>query len=152
MIVAMEKSFTKVRSIKDIIISAILVVSGVLLLVFPTGAGINIAGFFMIFTGVLLALLLRTEYHDTETGEKYLKKEHYFQQEMNPLIVSALESRPESIDLSQANKGSTVKLDIYYSRTTGKSYLQLFEYIPYRYDPCSRIYEYELSKVEHLIK
>ena len=71
---------------------------------------------------------------------------------MNPVISSALESKPNSIDLTQADKGNAVKLDIYYSKSSGKAYLQLFEYIPYRYEPCSRLYEYDVEKVDKLIK
>ena len=145
-------NFIRVRSAKDIIVSASLVVLGSVLVALPTGAGVNITGFFMIFAGLITALVLRTGYKHVETGEKYQKKEHYFQHDMKNVISSALESRPSSLDLTQVNKGNAVKLDIYYSKTSGKAYLQLFEYIPYRYEPCSRIYEHDVTKVDKLIK
>ena len=57
-----KKTFTKVRSIKDIIISAILVVSGVLLLVFPTGiiksGEMAAVGFITGVVGIVLAYLM----------------------------------------------------------------------------------------------
>ena len=71
---------------------------------------------------------------------------------MNTVISSALKNNPGSIDLTQADKGNAIKLDIYYSQRSGKAYLQLFEYIPYKYEPCSNLYEYEMSQVERLIK
>ena len=71
---------------------------------------------------------------------------------MNPVILSALESKPDSIDLTQVDKGRSIRLDVYYSKSTGKAYLQLFEYIPYRYEPCSKTYEHEVEKVYKLIK
>ena len=71
---------------------------------------------------------------------------------MNAPISAALASRPESIDLSEAEKGNAVKLDIYYSKASGKAYMQLFEYVPYKYEPCSKIYEYDLARVENLIR
>ena len=148
----MEMNFIRVRSAKDIIVSASLVVLGSVLVALPTGAGVNITGFFMIFAGLITALVLRTGYKHVETGEKYQKKEHYFQQDMKTVISQALGASPASIDLTQANKGNAVKVDVYYSKISGKAYLQLFEYIPYRYEPCSRIYEYEVSKVDKLIK
>ena len=144
--------FVRVRSAKDIIVSVSLIVLGSVLIALPTGTGINITGFFLIFAGLLAAIMVKTGYKYTETGEKYQKKEHYFQQEMNPVISSALESKPNSIDLTQADKGNAVKLDVYYSKSSGKAYLQLFEYIPYRYEPCSRLYEYDVEKVDKLIK
>ena len=148
----MEKTFIRVRSAKDITIFLTLIILGSVLVTLPTGAGINIAGFFMIFAGIILALVLRTGYKDTETGETFLLKEYYFQHSMNTAIAHALESRPDSIDLNEVDKGNALKLDIYYSRRHGKAYLQIFEYIPYRYEPCSKQYEYELAKVEKLIK
>lgn len=148
----MEKEFIRVRSIKDIVIFASLIILGSVLIALPTGAAVNITGFFLIFSGIILALVLKTGYKDTETGEKFQKKEHYFQQAMNSVISAALANKPESIDLGEAEKGNAVKLDVYYCRTSGKAYLQLFEYIPYKYEPCSRMYEHQLDRVEKLIK
>ena len=148
----MEKTFIRVRSVKDIVISASLVILGSVLVTLPTGTGINIAGFFMIFAGIILALILRSAYKEAETGVRYQKKELYFQQAMNSVITAALASKPESIDINEVNKGNAVKLDIHYSKASGKAYLQLFEYIPYKYEPCTKMYEYEIGKVEKLIK
>ena len=148
----MEKEFIRVRSIKDIITFVSLIILGSVLIALPTGAAVNITGFFMIFAGIILLLVLKTGYKDTETGEKYQKKEHYFQQAMNSVISAALGTKPESIDLGEAEKGNAVKLDVYYSKTSGKAYLQLFEYIPYKYEPCSKMYEHQLDRVEKLIK
>lgn len=148
----MEKTFVRVRSAKDIILFASLIIIGSVLVALPTGAGVNIAGFFMIFAGLIIALVMKTGYKDAETGTRYRKTEHYFQQAMNSVISSALESKPQSIDLSQADKGNAVKLDIYYSNNSGKAYLQLFEYVPYTYEPCSRMFEYQVAEVENLIK
>jgi hypothetical protein len=148
----MEKTFIRVRSVKDILISASLVILGSVLVTLPTGTGINIAGFFMIFAGIIPILILKSGYKDTETGMSYKKKEYYFQQSMNAPISSALASKPESIDLGEANKGNAVKLDIYYSKASGKAYVQLFEYIPYKYESCTKMYEYKIGKIEKLIK
>ena len=111
----------------------------------------NIIGFLLICTGIIFVLILHSGYKDADTGFRYRKVEHYFKQEMNPIIKSALESTPDSIDLSQANKGSTVKLEIYFSNASGKAYLQLFEYIPYNYEPCSKMYEYEMGRIEKIL-
>ncbi len=147
----MEKTFERVRSIKDIVIFVSLVVLGSILIALPTSASINITGFFLIFAGLILALVLKTGYKD-ENGGKYQKKERFFQQAMNAEICSAIASKPNSINLSEEDKGNAVRLDIYSCKSSGKAYIQLFEYVPYRYEPCSKMYEYELSKVSKLIK
>lgn len=148
----MEKTFIRVRSIKDIAISVSLIILGSVLVSLPTGAGVNIAGFFMITAGLILIFILKSGYKDTETGVLYKNKDYYFQQAMNAPISTALASKPECIDLGEAGKGNAVKLEIYYSKTSGKAYLQLFEYIPYKYEPCSKMYEHSLERIEKLIK
>ena len=148
----MEKTFTRVHSIKDIVIFISLLVLGGILVAVPTSDAVNITGFFLIFAGAILALVLKTGYKDVETNVKYFKKERYFQQAMHVAIADAIASKPDSIDLSQENKGNAIKLDIYFSKASGKAYIQLFEYVPYTYQPCSKIYEYEISKVGKLIK
>ena len=148
----MEKTFTRVHSIKDIVIFISLLVLGGLLVAIPASDAVNIAGFFLLFAGIILALVLKTGYKDVDTNAKYNKKERYFQQTMHTTIANAIASKPDSIDLSEENKGNAIKLDIYYSKVTGKAYIQLFEYVPYTYQPCSKMYEYDLSKVGKLIK
>ena len=148
----MEKTFTRVHSIKDIVIFISLLVLGGILVAVPTSDAVNITGFFLVLAGAILALVLKTGYKDVETNVKYIKKERYFQQAMHAAIADAIASKPDSIDLSQENKGNAIKLDIYFSKASGKAYIQLFEYVPYTYQPCSKIYEYEISKVGKLIK
>ena len=55
------------------------------------------------------------------------------------------------LNLSEEDKGNGIRLDIYYSRKTGKSYSQLFEYIPYKYEPCTGQYEFETAEIESVI-
>ena len=148
----MEKTFTRVRSIKDITIFISLALVGIILTALPIGEAASIAGFFIIIAAAILALVLKSAYKEVETNEIYLKKERYFQQAEHAAISSAIASKPDSVDLSDEDKGNAVRLDIYYSKSSGKAYLQLFEYVPYTYQPCSKMYEYEISKVATLIK
>ena len=148
----MEKTFIRVRSIKDLVIFTSLAIVGIILTVLPVGDAAHIAGFFMLFTAAILAFVLKSAYKDVETNEKYLKMERYFQQTMHAAISAAIASNPDSIDLSEEDKGNALRLDIYYSKASGKAYLQLFEYVPYTYQPCSRMHECELSKAYNLTK
>ena len=148
----MEKEFIRVRSVKDIVIFSTLIIAGAILIALPTGTAVNITGFFLIFAGLILILVMKSAYKDTETGVRYQKKERFFQQAMNAPISSALASKPDSVDLSEEDKGNAVRLDIYFSKTSGKAYLQLFEYVPYKYEPCSAIYEHETARIENLLK
>ena len=148
----MEKTFNRVRSVKDIVISASIIILGIVLLLLSAEAGVDIAGYFFILAGLILLFILKSDYKDAETGIRYKRKEYYFEQSMNASIASALATNPASIDIKEAGKGESVMLDIYYSKDSGKAYLQLFKYIPYEYEPCSKVYEYEIAKVEKLLK
>lgn len=147
----MEKTFNKVRSTKDIVISAGLAAGGCVLVALPTSTSINILGFFMLFAGILLFLMLRSGYKEVETGEKFCKTERYFSQTLRAELAEKIASKPQTVNLSEEDKGNAVRLDVFYSKQTGKAYIQLFEYIPYKYEPCSKQYEYALSEVTNLI-
>lgn len=147
----MEKTFIKVRSTKDIVISAGLAVAGCVLVALPTSASINILGFFMIFAGIILFLMLRSGYKEMESGAKYCKTERYFSQTMRAEMAEKIASKPQSLNIAEEDKGNAVRLDVFYSKQTGKAYVQLFEYVPYKYEPCSRQYEYPISEVTNII-
>ncbi len=146
----MEKNFIRVRSAKDIIISSTLTITGSVLIALPTGTAINIVGFILIITGIILFLALHTGYKDEESGVKYCKTERYFSQEMRPALIEKICSAPNEINLSEEDKGNAVRLDIYHSKATGKAYIQVFEYIPYKYEPCSRQFEHEIASVSKI--
>ena len=147
----MEKTFNKVRSTKDIVISAGLAAGGCVLVALPTSTSINILGFFMLFAGILLFLMLRSGYKEVETGEKFYKTERYFSQTLRAELAEKIASKPQNVNLAEEDKGNALRLDIYYSRKTGKAYIQIFEYIPYKYEPCTRQFEYEISETGKLI-
>ncbi len=146
----MEKNFIRVRSIKDITISSVLTITGCVLIALPTATSINVLGFFMIFTGILLFFLLKTGYKDQESGVKYCKKERFFAQAQRAAILDKLACNPDGINLKEEDQGNAVRLDIFYSEADGKAYLQLFEYIPYKYEPCSKLYEHSLCNITNL--
>jgi len=147
----MEKKFIRVRSTKDIIITLSIIITGSVLVALPTSTAMNILGFFMIFGGIILALALRTGYKDMETGEKYSKVERFFAQSMREEIRKAITTAPNTINLSEEDKGNGIRLDIYHNKALDKAYVQLFEYIPYKYEPCSKPIEHSISEVNKII-
>ncbi len=146
----MEKKFIRVRSIKDIIISSVLAAVGCILILLPTATSINVLGFFMIFTGVLLFIILKTAYKEEKSGVRYCKTERYFSQEQRHELIEKIKSNPNSISLAEEDKGNAVRLDIFFSKESGKAYLQVLEYIPYKYEPCSVQVEHEISAIRSI--
>ena len=150
----MEKKFVRVRSTKDVVLSSLITLAGVVLFILDFSIGIRILGFFMILIGLLLFFTLKSSYKDEDTGIKYHKKERYFEGCRRDELSSAI-SRKNSkckVDLSEENKGNTLRLDIYYNKQAGKAYMQIFEYVPYRYEPYSNLYEHEVVNITELIE
>lgn len=148
----MEKKFIRVRSIKDIIISTSLIIIGLTLIIVPENTGCQLGGFTLIAVGIILLCLLKSNYKNVETRDIFLKKEFFFAGDMKASILSALSNNPTSIDLSAERKGQVLMLRVYYSEMSCKAYLQLFEYIPHQYEPCSEEYEYDIEKITNLLK
>lgn len=148
----MEQKFIKVRSIKDIVKFTSLIAIGLILTLISNVVEVYLAGYALISIGVVLGFFLKSGFKDIEMQEIYFKKEFLFSENMKTSILSALASSPELIDISQENKGQAIILQMFYGKTSGKAYLQLFEFVPHQYVPCSEVYEYEISKIANLLK
>lgn len=107
----------------------------------PSDSAIHITGFFLLFAGLILLLVLKTGHKHLESGASYLKTERYFSHDMYDEIKRKI-AAPEKICAAAEDKGTGLRLDVYYSRNAGKVYTQLYEYVPYKYEPCSKIYEH----------
>lgn len=143
----MENLFKRVHSAQDIAISSLLIISGILLVFLPNSVSINILGFTLIFVGLVLAVVMKTSYCDLETGEKFRKSEKFFPACKMDSILKALETAPVNVDTSDEGKGSGLRLLVYYNKKSGRSMAQLYEYVPYKYEPCSPIYIYDRDKI-----
>ena len=138
----MYKEFTRVRSSKDIIITTALIIAGSICVGFVESQAINVFGFFTLFTGILLLFILKTGYKDQETGIRYTKSEHYFAQSVKDQIVKQLRSNPSNVCFKGEDAGNGLRLDIYRNKK-GLAYYQLFEYVPYKYEPCTEVFKTE---------
>ena len=116
----------------------------------PDSQSISVAGFFTLFAGILLGFILKSGYKDPESGKYYQKKEHFFAQSQKYEISKKLATNLKSINQHDEDKGTGLRLDVYYSKATGKAYIQLFEYIPHTYEPCSQMYEHTLSEASEI--
>jgi hypothetical protein len=147
----MEKSFVKVRSIKDIAIFVSFLVVGAVLALLPLGMGVNIGGYTLIVVGLVLAFVLKSAFKIEGQDVKYDCKQLTFELDKKSHLLKAVSSKPEIINMSDEGRGLTMRLDVYYSKSENRAYLQLFEYVPHEYNPCSMVYEYELGRVSKLL-
>ena len=148
----MEKTFTRVRSTKDIVISASIIICGALLTALPDSDSLNILGFVLLFTGLILIMVLKSAYKDDETGIRYCKTEHFFASDKRDILKKAITGTPKKEVLSGEDSGNSLRMDIYYSTKSGKAYIQLFEYVPYKYEPFTLMHEHDLKNVTEIIR
>lgn len=148
----MEKNFVKVQSSKDIIISISLIVIGAALALLPLGGATNVTGICVAITGVILLLLLKNGYKDSATGERYAKKELYYHISMKNELTAHIAKNPEAIEAGTDESNNALRLVVYYSEKSGKAYMQLFEYVPYKYEARTDMMEYDLAQVNKFIK
>lgn len=147
----MNKEFISVRTKTDIAISSTLIIFGVVLAALPTSLPVNILGYSTLITGVILLAILKTGWQDSQTKERYCKKEKYFHQNSKARVLNALENHMEGIDLSDESQGEGLRMEIYYNKQNYKAFISLSEYIPYNYEPISPTYEYTIDEIAKLI-
>ncbi|MBQ8565627.1 MAG: hypothetical protein IJ442_07360 [Bacteroidaceae bacterium] len=148
----MEKNFVKVHSTKDITIVASLVIIGLLLALLPIGGATNVTGYIVIATGLLLIPVLKSGYKDAWEGKRYTKKEFFYANDKKNELIAAITNAPENITVEKNEKSNTLRLELYYSKETGRAFMQLQEYVPYKYEPRTDVVEHEVSKIAHLIR
>ena len=139
----MKNEFVRVRSIKDICISLALISIGLLCMLLFESQAVTVFGFFLLLAGLFLIFIMKTGYKDVSTGINYTKTEHYFAQSFKDEIIRQLNCNPTTLSFKDEDQGTGLRLDIYTNKN-GVTYYQLFEYIPYKYEPCTKIYKTEL--------
>ncbi|MBO5182653.1 MAG: hypothetical protein J6B92_12350 [Paraprevotella sp.] len=147
----MNKEFIRVRTLTDIVVSSILLISGSVLVVLPTSVSVVYFGFFLLITGTVLLVTLKNGWQDKKTQECYCKKEVLFSKNSKAKILNALEKHVENVDISDEDKGEGLKMDIYYNKQSRRAFIALFEYVPYSYESISPTFEYTIDEIKKII-
>ncbi len=148
----MENNFIKIHSTKDIIIITILIIIGILLVVLPIGGATNVTGYILTAIGLLLIPFCKNGYKDAWEGMRYTKKEFYFANNSKSELIASVTNNPQNINITEKDKGNTLRLVIFYSHESGRAFLQVEEYVPYKYEPCTEVIEHKVSQIGNLIK
>lgn len=54
--------------------------------------------------------------------------------------------------MTEKNNGTGIRMDIYYSKKEGTAFVQMLEYVPYKYEEVSPFYKYDINSVGKLIR
>lgn len=142
----MEIKLKSVHTVKDLVISAIVLAAGIGLYFVNAGLGVVIVA-----CGLLLLLFYKAG-HKREGEDIVLRKKaidiaHHCRESLKGFL-DGKDVEPE-IDTNE--NGGVIRLEIYYNADTAVAYAQLFDFSNYTYVPATEIVELRGPRAEKLI-
>ena len=146
----MEITIKKARTTYDMLFSVFIILIGVATCALSQSGAITLMGVFFITMGAICWFILKSGYSDTSTMKKLVKSEVYFPADHKSSILNAVLNDPEKLDKFPRSKMNSLKLDIYYN--DDDVYMQLFEYIPCSYKPCTKVVRHQTFDLSKLVR
>lgn len=145
----MKSKIVKKNDFTSIIIALSIVLAGIVITFFsfPYAKGL---GSILILGGIIaLSMSKKTLVHGS-TGNKIISYTYFFPPIEKEKIKQICEtSNFDTLkSVSQAENG--LQMEIYLSKNGSYAAVQLYEYIPYKYEICSPLYEYEGDDAQKL--
>ena len=147
----MDKEFVLVRSMRDVVISIIVAVTGIILIICPLSVSVNILGAVIAVPGLLMLFFFKSDYKDVQTGQRYSHKIKYYPASRKLEILDALGKDPSRINWNESASSEGLMLDIFIGKNNERVFVRLSEFVPYNYEPCSKWFSYDEDKVSSLI-
>ncbi|MBQ9185244.1 MAG: hypothetical protein IJ151_05175 [Bacteroidales bacterium] len=142
----MEIKFKKVHTVKDLVISAAIVLAGAGLFFVNAGLGIIVAA-----CGIISLLIFKTGYkregEDLLLEYKAMDVDHSCRQSLKDF----LDGKDVTPEIKAQENGGIVRLEVYFNRTSGVAYAQLFDFSSYTYEKATEIVELRSPRAEKLI-
>ena len=85
----MNKEFVRVRSTRDILISSVMTVLGIVLIAIPSSVSVNIFGTVLAVPGILMLLFLKTGYKDVGVSVQSYEDTFSFNEESMSFLAVA---------------------------------------------------------------
>ena len=142
----MEIQLKKVHTVKDLVISAIVLAAGTGLYFVNAGLGITIA-----LCGFLLLVFYKAGYkregEDIVLRKAALEVSH----SCRDSLKGFLDGKEVEPQIDKTAVGGIIRLEVYYNADAAIAYAQLFDFSNYTYEPATEIVELRGSKAEKLI-
>lgn len=119
----MENHFVKVHAYKDLIISAFILVAGIVLVFVSRFSGIII-----ILCGLLSFLLYKSGYRYNDQGVLLQKRSIELSRKCQQSVQDFLNEKSTELNLIPGNEGGTILLDVWYNKEKRIVYAQLSVY------------------------
>lgn len=150
----MNNHIVKRNNFTSIALSLAIVLTGIVITFFGFQYAKGL-GSILIISGIIsLSLCKKTLVHSS-TGYKMLSYTYFFPKIEKERIKNMCEKRDfdKLKSITQSEQG--LQMDIYLSKNGEYGAIQLYEYIPYKYETCSPLYEYEgedAKRLSHYIR
>ena len=142
----MEIKFKSVHTVKDLVISAIVLAAGIGLYFVNAGLGVVIG-----ICGLLLLLFYKTG-HKREGEDIVLRKKAFdIAHHCRESLKGFLDGKDVEPEISTNENGGVIRLEIYYNADAAVAYARLFDFSNYTYEPAMEIVELRGSRAEKLI-
>ncbi|MBR1574931.1 MAG: hypothetical protein IJ654_00605 [Bacteroidales bacterium] len=143
----MEIKFKKVHTVKDLIISAIILAAGIGLYFINAGLGGVIAA-----CGLLTLLFYKAGYK--REGESIIlqKKAIDVVHTCRDSLKGFLEGKDVEPEVKTNLNGSAIRLEVYSNADAAIAYAQLFDFSDYTYEPATGIVELRGPRAQKLIR
>ena len=143
----MEIKFKKVHTMKDLIISTIMVAAGAGLYFVNAGLGILVG-----VCGLLMLIFYKAAYKregdDTVLRKSALDISHSCRDSLKEFL-DGKEVEPE---VNTSENGGVIRLEVYHNAAASVAYAQLFDFSNYTYVPATEIVELRGKRAESLIR
>ncbi len=142
----MEIKLKKVHTVKDLVISAIVLVAGIGLYFVNAGLGVTIAA-----CGLLLLVFYKAGYKREGEDVVLRKAALDVSHSCRDSLKGFLEGKDVEPEVNTNINGGVIRLEVYYNADAAIAYAQLFDFSNYTYEPATEIVELRGPKAEKLI-
>ena len=143
----MEIKFKKVHTLKDLIISTIMVAAGFGLYFVNAGLGILVG-----VCGLLMLIFYKAAYKregdDTVLRKSALDISH----SCRDSLMEFLDGKDVEPEVNTSINGGAIRLEVYHNAADSVAYVQLFDFSNYTYVPATGIVVLRGNKADTLIK
>lgn len=142
----METKFKKVHTAKDLVISSIVFIAGTGLFFVNKGLGILIA-----VCGLGMFFLCKGGYRKDGQGIVLKKVSKDLCKGCRQSVLDYLSGKDVTPEIKEGNDGGSIRLDVFFNKSEGVVFAQMFNFSNYAYEPATEVIELHSPKADKLI-
>lgn len=142
----MEIKLKKVHTVKDLVISAIVLAAGIGLYFVNAGLGITLA-----FCGLLLLAFYKAGYKREGEGIVLQKTALDVSHSCRDSLKGFLDGKDVEPQIDKQVMGGIIRIEVYHNADAALAYAQLFDFSNYTYEPATDLVELRGPRAEKLI-